>query len=120
MSELLSNPALTAPGGSASFTPPPPTLASSLRKYASILRVSLGERLVYRADFLISTFLRFLPMLTTILLWQAIYQGTKSDELAGFRLSEMISYLLLVHISRMFSSMPGWRAALRGTFATGS
>jgi ABC-2 type transport system permease protein len=89
------------------YDPPPPTLFSSLRKYAKILRVSLTERLAYRADFIISTFLRFLPMLTTILLWQAVYAGTANQELAGFRLSEMISYLLLVHISRMFSSMPG-------------
>ncbi len=89
------------------YIPPPPTVGSSVRKYLKILRVSLSERLVYRADFLISTFLRFLPMLTTILLWQAVYAGTSADELAGYRLSEMISYLLLVHISRMFSSMPG-------------
>ncbi len=78
-----------------------------LRKYRKVLRVALSERLVYRADFFISTFLRFLPMLTTILLWQAIYAGSDADELAGFRLNQMISYLLLVHISRMFSSMPG-------------
>lgn len=97
--------------GTAAYIPPPPTLASTLRKYGKIMRVALTERLAYRADFMISTFLRFLPMLTTILLWQAIYAGTGQDdtghEIAGFRLSEMISYLLLVHISRMFSSMPG-------------
>ncbi len=79
----------------------------ALRKYAKIVRVSLIERMTYRADFFLSTLLRFLPMITTILLWQAIYEGSGQDELAGFRLREMIAYLLLVHISRMFSSMPG-------------
>jgi ABC-2 type transport system permease protein len=84
----------------------PPTFAGVLRKYAKIWRVSLSDRLVYRIDFLVSTFLRFLPMLTTILLWHAIYAGSQSSEMAGYTLNGMISYLLLVHISRMFSSMP--------------
>src|SRR5262249_40550405 len=50
---------------------------------------------------------RFLPMITTILLWQAIYTGSQQSTLAGFRYREMIAYLLLTNISRMFSSMPG-------------
>lgn len=78
-----------------------------IRKYLNILRIALIERFTYRSDFLLSTFLRLLPMLTTILLWGAVYKGAGADELAGFRMTEMIAYLLLVHISRMFSSMPG-------------
>ncbi len=79
----------------------------TLRKYATIFRVSLSERMTYRSDFLIGTTLRFLPMVTTILLWQAVYVGSGQASLAGFNYNEMIAYLLLVHISRMFSSMPG-------------
>src|SRR5260370_29173790 len=70
-------------------------------------RGSLGGRMAYRGDFLLGTLMRFLPMLTTILLWQAIYEGSGQSSLAGFRYREMIAYLLLTHISRMFSSMPG-------------
>jgi ABC-2 type transport system permease protein len=84
--------------------------AERLWKYLKITRISLVERLAYRADFILSTFLRFLPMLTTILLWTAVYAGAgraSDGQLGGFSLDEMISYLLLVHISRMFSSMPG-------------
>lgn len=76
-------------------------------KYANICRTALIERLAYRGDFFFGTLLRFLPMLTTILLWTAIYKGSGKDSLANFRFNEMIAYLLLVHISRMFSSMPG-------------
>ncbi len=79
-------------------------------KYGRILRIALVERLAYRLDFILSTLLRFLPMLTTILLWLAVYAGAgrlSEGELGGFSLNDMISYLLLVHISRMFSSMPG-------------
>jgi ABC-2 type transport system permease protein len=85
-------------------------MRQALRKYSKIFRASLTERLVYRVDFLLATVLRFLPMLTTILLWQAIYHGSGKEELGydrKFTESQMIAYLLLVHISRMFSSMPG-------------
>jgi ABC-2 type transport system permease protein len=82
-------------------------LRTYLSKYLAIFRVSFAERMTYRADFLIGTVLRFLPMITTILLWQAIYTGSKKTELAGFKYNEMIAYLLLTNISRMFSSMPG-------------
>jgi ABC-2 type transport system permease protein len=87
-----------------------PRARSPVLKYLKICRSSLTERMAYRADFMVSTFLRFLPMLTTILLWMAVYAGAgklEKGELGGFDLNEMISYLLLVHISRMFSSMPG-------------
>jgi ABC-2 type transport system permease protein len=84
-----------------------------LRKYLNIFRMSLVERMTYRGDFFLSTCLRFLPMLTTILLWTAIFQGAAQSrpgggaQISGFNYREMIAYLLLVHISRMFSSMPG-------------
>jgi ABC-2 type transport system permease protein len=85
-----------------------------LATYLAIFRVSLSERMTYRGDFLLSTILRFLPMVTTILLWQAIYKGSVSQgsNWAGFRYEEMIAYLLLTHISRMFSSMPNLAAGI--------
>src|ERR1700733_91264 len=76
-------------------------------KYLKILRISLVERLVYRADFFLTTFFRFLPLITTFLLWEAIYDGSGKQEITGFTKDKMIAYLLLVQISRMFSSMPG-------------
>ncbi|MBV9126413.1 MAG: ABC-2 family transporter protein [Planctomycetes bacterium] len=84
----------------------------AVRKYFRIFRTSLIERMAYRGDFFLSTVLRFLPMVTTILLWQAIYAGARQKQLSGFTFSEMIAYLLLVHISRMFSSMPGLAAGI--------
>jgi ABC-2 type transport system permease protein len=76
--------------------------------------------MAYRGDFLFGTILRFLPLLTTILLWEAVYNGarqtshsgTNPNSLAGFKLREMIAYLLLTNISRMFSSMPGLAAGI--------
>ena len=96
---LKGNPPATAPG--------PPGFGAIVRKYSKIFRATLVERLTYRADFLLSTFLRFLPMLTTILLWKAVYAGAGTRTIAGFTFEQTIAYLLLVNISRMFSSMPG-------------
>ena len=84
-----------------------PGHGTTFRKYFKIFRASLVERMTYRGDFLLGTVLRFLPMLTTILLWKAIYAGSGQSSLAGFSYREMIAYLLLTNISRMFSSMPG-------------
>jgi ABC-2 type transport system permease protein len=95
--------------------PPPPRPRGwhrPLRKYAKICRVTLTERLTYRGDFFFSTLLRFLPMLTTILLWGAIYEGSGKGTLNGFDLRDTIAYLLMVNISRMFSSMPGLAAGI--------
>jgi ABC-2 type transport system permease protein len=83
-----------------------------LRKYFNIFRVSLIERMAYRGDFLLGTCLRFFPMITTILLWHAVFAGSDQERVAGFKLPEMIAYLLLIHISRMFSSMPGLSAGI--------
>lgn len=85
----------------------------AIRKYFNIFRVSLIERAAYRGDFLLGTILRFFPVITTILLWSAVFKGTDQHRIAGFSEQRMIAYLLLIHISRMFSSMPG----LSGTIA---
>ena len=89
------------------LAPPRPGPLPSLVKYARIFRVALIERMTYRSDFLLGTILRFLPIVTTVLLWRAIYEGSGQAELGGFNYREMIAYLLLTNISRMFSSMPG-------------
>src|SRR5437879_413538 len=96
---------------------PDRTIFRGFRKYTKILRISLIERMTYRGDFFLATLLRFLPMLTTILLWHAIYKGAEGDaakpvRLSQYSLHDMIAYLLLVHISRMFSSMPGLAAGI--------
>jgi ABC-2 type transport system permease protein len=113
--EALDAPAPPAAPSSRAALPRPPAYGpvATVRKYYKIFRASLVERMAYRSDFLFGTLLRFLPMITTILLWQAIYAGSGQASLSGskngigFRYREMIAYLLLTNISRMFSSMPG-------------
>lgn len=77
-----------------------------MRKYWIVFKVALAERLVYRADFFISTFLRFIPIITTILLWRAVYDGSGRVEVGGLAYNEMVAYYLFIMIARAFGSMP--------------
>ena len=78
-----------------------------------ILKTCLEERFVYRADFAFATLVRFLPILTQVFLWGAIYAGATAQnasgetELNNYTYHEMIAYYLLAMLARAFSSMPG-------------
>jgi ABC-2 type transport system permease protein len=76
--------------------------------------------MAYRGDFLLGTVLRFLPVMTTILLWEAVFAGSGKQEIEGFTRDNMIAYLLLIHISRMFSSMPGLAGGISRDIKDGS
>lgn len=85
-------------------------MTSNFRIRWVILKTCLAERLVYRADFAFSTLFRFLPIVTSIFLWGAIYGvGTSHahGELNGYSYRNMVAYYLLAMVGRAFSSMPG-------------
>lgn len=73
----------------------------------TILRICLEERLVYRGDFALGTLMRFLPIVTQIFLWTAVFAASGQAELAGYTRDHVIAYYLLTMIARAFSSMPG-------------
>jgi len=78
----------------------------------TILRIALEERLVYRGDFALGTLMRFLPIITQIFLWWAVFEsiggGTRTgSRIAGYSFENMVAYYLLTMVSRAFSSMPG-------------
>lgn len=85
-------------------------LAAKARVNWVILRTCLEERLVYRGDFAFATLVRFLPIVTQIFLWGAIF-GVHSDEphqsLNSYTYRNMVAYYLLAMVGRAFSSMPG-------------
>ncbi|MEM9587559.1 MAG: ABC-2 family transporter protein [Planctomycetota bacterium] len=78
-----------------------------------ILRTALEERLVYRGDFALGTLMRFLPIVTQIFLWYAVFdaigqaEGEEATTIGGFGFRDMVAYYLLTMIARAFSSMPG-------------
>lgn len=73
----------------------------------TILRICLEERLVYRGDFMLGTLMRFLPIVTQIFLWTAVYAAAGAGSIAGFSKEDIIAYYLLTMVGRAFSSMPG-------------
>jgi ABC-2 type transport system permease protein len=83
---------------------------SSLATWWTILRISIEERLVYRGDFALGTLMRFLPLVTQVFFWGAIFAAvtevTGKSTVAGYTYEEMVAYYLLTQISRAFSSMP--------------
>ncbi|MFY7969531.1 MAG: ABC-2 family transporter protein, partial [Pirellulaceae bacterium] len=78
----------------------------------TILRIALEERLVYRGDFALGTLMRFLPIITQIFLWWAVFETVPvgadgKSRLVGYGFSDMVAYYLLTMMGRAFSSMPG-------------
>ncbi|MCG8583385.1 MAG: ABC-2 family transporter protein [Pirellulales bacterium] len=73
-----------------------------------MLKICLEERLVYRGDFALGTLMRFLPIVTQVFLWGAIFAAVGSGgTVVGYTFDDMIAYYLLAMVTRAFSSMPG-------------
>ena len=83
------------------------TLSNRLACWWMIFRIALEERLTYRGDFALGTLMRFLPVVTHIFLWWAIFQSKGEGTLAGYTFPDMVAYYLLSMLGRAFSSMPG-------------
>ena len=102
--------------------PIPPSafrLPPSLRAWWTILRISLEERLVYRGDFMLGTLMRFLPFVTQIFLWNAVFSVVPGS-IAGYTKNDIIAYYLLTNVSRAFSSMPGLASGISRSILDGS
>jgi ABC-2 type transport system permease protein len=88
-------------------------VVARLQTWWTILRICIEERLVYRGDFWLGTLMRFLPIVTQIFLWGAVFAGMRatqpasSNQIAGYSYHDFVAYYLLTTISRAFSSMPG-------------
>ena len=98
-------------------------MSSSLRVKWCILRTSIEERLVYRADFMFATLVRFLPIVTQVFLWGAIYQASGPGDtkvINAYTYGDMVAYSLLVMVGRAFSSMPGLSSGIARDIRDGS
>ena len=85
-----------------------------------IVRTCIEERLIYRGDFAFATLVRFLPLVTQIFLWGAIYRGTSGGSLNEYTYSNMVAYYLLAMLGRAFSSMPGLSSGIANQVRDGT
>src|SRR6188508_1894283 len=83
------------------------SFASRLRTWWIILRICIEERLAYRGDFVLGTTMRFLPIVTQIFLWTAVFGAANTGRMAGYSRNDIVAYYLLTMVTRAFSSMPG-------------
>ena len=90
------------------------------RIWGTMLAISIEERLVYRGDFALGTLMRFLPIVTQIFLWTAVYSSVASGSIAGYTRDNIIAYYLLTMVSRAFSSMPGLSTGIARSVRDGS
>jgi len=98
--------------------------AHELRTRWMITKTALAERLAYRGDFALGTLMRFLPIITQIFLWWAVFQSLspsnpESARISGYSFQDMVAYYLLTMLGRAFSSMPGLSSSIAKTIRDG-
>ncbi len=93
---------------------------SALRTWGTMLAIAIEERLVYRGDFALGTLMRFLPIVTQVFLWTAVFSATSRGDIAGYSRNDIVAYYLLTMVSRAFSSMPGLASGIARAIRDGS
>ncbi len=91
-----------------------------LRAWWTMLVICLEERLAYRGDFVLGTAMRFLPIVTQVFLWTAVFAATTRSDIAGYSRTDIVAYYLLTMVTRAFSSMPGLAGGIARSVRDGS
>lgn len=100
-------------------------MAARISAWWTIFCISLQERLVYRGDFALGTLMRFLPIVTQIFLWKAVFEAMPQSEtdavptIRSYVYQDMVAYYLLTMLSRAFSSMPGLASGIANQIRSG-
>jgi len=93
---------------------------AGLRTWCTMLAICLEERLAYRGDFILGTLMRFLPIVTQVFLWTAVFAATSRTDIAGYSRNDIVAYYLLTMVTRAFSSMPGLAGGISRSVRDGS
>ncbi len=78
---------------------------SPFHKYWVILSTRTQEDMSYRANYVFGAVFRFLPLVTTIFLWYAVYKTNTT--IRGMNYQDIIAYYAFMYVARGFSSVPG-------------
>ncbi len=84
-----------------------------MKKYWHVINIGIQNNLTYRVNFLFRAVFGFVPLLATVYLWRAIYQGKNGGNVADYSLAQMTSYYLLVTVVDAFTvvSEDDWQIA---------
>ena len=82
-------------------------MLARIETWWTIFVMCIAERLAYRGDFVLGTTMRFLPIVTQIFLWTAVFGSAGAGRMAGYSRNDVVAYYLLTMVARAFSSMPG-------------
>ena len=93
---------------------------AGLRAWWTMLSICIEERLAYRGDFILGTAMRFLPIVTQVFLWTAVFGATARGDIAGYSRDDIVAYYLLTMVARAFSSMPGLAGGIARSVRDGS
>ncbi len=95
-------------------------LRDAWRAWRTMLAICLEDRLAYRGDFALGTLMRFLPIVTQVFLWTAVFAATTRTDIAGYSRDDIVAYYLLTMLTRAFSSMPGLAGGIARSIRDGS
>ena len=79
-------------------------------KYWVILSTRTQEDMAYRFNYVFGVVFRFLPLVTTVYLWYAVFHSpgfNGSERMGGMTFPDMVSYYAIMFVARGFSSIPG-------------
>jgi ABC-2 type transport system permease protein len=77
-----------------------------MEKYFHVVGIGIQNTLVYRINFLFRATVGLVPLMATIFLWRAIYEGGSGTvEVAGYSLAQMTSYYLVVTLVDMLTAV---------------
>lgn len=97
-----------------------PSLWQTLRTGSMIFKTCVAERLAYRGDFALGTLMRFLPIVTQVFLWSAIFSAQPAGHtIKNYNQNDFVAYYLLTMVARAFSSMPGLASSIAGQIRNG-
>lgn len=75
-------------------------------KYLQVFLIGIQNTLVYRVNFLFRAAVALIPLTGTLYLWKAVYAGkAEGADVAGYALSQMISYYLLTTVVDAFTAV---------------
>lgn len=75
-----------------------------MRKYWHVLNIGIQNTLSYRVNFLFRSLFGLVPLTAIISVWKTIY-GQGQSSVAGYTLSQMISYYLVVTLVDMLTAV---------------